>query len=95
MKDCMLFIRVTKNQKNILNTLSKASGFLTISGFVRSKILDRVKAETAYSVFEQNKKERRSFYCPNSLWLTISAKTNGICSVSSFIVDAIKSKLDE
>jgi len=39
--------------------------------------------------------ERRSFFCPNKLWKGLLEKTDGICSVSEYIRQAIVEKMDK
>jgi len=43
--------------------------------------------------YEQNRGERRSFYCPNSLWNEIKEACKDKCSVSEFVKEAVKEKL--
>ncbi|MCK5283907.1 MAG: hypothetical protein KAK00_11005 [Nanoarchaeota archaeon] len=45
--------------------------------------------------FEENRGERRSFYCPNKLWNEMINATKDCYSVSTFIQIAIKKKLNE
>jgi len=44
--------------------------------------------------FEENRCERRSFYCPNKLWQAMQEATNDCYSVSEFIKQSIKEKLE-
>lgn len=43
--------------------------------------------------FDMLRGERRSFFCPNKLWEDILNQTNGICSASEFIKQAIVEKM--
>lgn len=43
--------------------------------------------------FEENRSERRSFYCSNKLWNEMVKACNDCYSVSEFIKQAIKEKL--
>ena len=43
--------------------------------------------------FEDKRSERRSFYCPNSLWKEMLDATKDCYSVSEFIKQAIREKL--
>jgi len=45
--------------------------------------------------YEQNRGERRSFYCPNSLWKKLVEECKGKCSVSEFVKEAIMEKLKQ
>ncbi len=44
--------------------------------------------------FEEDRGERRSFYCPNQLWDGMIKQTKDCYSVSTFIQMAIKEKLE-
>jgi len=44
--------------------------------------------------FEEKRGERRSFYCPNKLWEAMKLATNDCYSISEFIKQAIKEKLE-
>lgn len=43
--------------------------------------------------FEMLRQERRSFFCHNKLWEELLNQTNGICSVSEYIRQAIIEKM--
>ena len=45
--------------------------------------------------FEECRSERRSFWCSNVLWKEIAKRTNNNISVSKFIKQAIKEKLNK
>ncbi len=44
--------------------------------------------------FEENRGERRSFYCSNKLWNALLEATNDRMSVSEFVKQAVKEKLE-
>jgi len=45
--------------------------------------------------FEERRGERRSFYCPNKLWEAIKEATKDCYSISEFIKQAVKEKLQK
>ena len=47
------------------------------------------------SEFEENRKERRSFYCSNKLWEKIKEECKDCYSVSWFITKAIEEKIEK
>ena len=44
--------------------------------------------------FEEERGERRSFYCPNKLWNEMIKATKDCYSISEFIKQAINEKLE-
>lgn len=45
--------------------------------------------------FDMLRGERRSFFCPNKLWKELLERTNGICSVSEYIRQAVIEKIEK
>ncbi len=45
--------------------------------------------------FKEKRSERRSFYCPNKLWAEMLEECKDCISVSDFIKQAIKEKLEK
>jgi len=43
--------------------------------------------------FELLRGERRSFFCPNKLWVELKEQTKGYCSVSQYVKMAIVEKM--
>jgi len=43
--------------------------------------------------FEENRGERRSFYCSNKMWREIKEATKDCYSISEFIKQAVREKL--
>lgn len=43
--------------------------------------------------FEMLRSERRSFFCPNTLWQELLSKTKGCMSVSQYVRMAIEEKI--
>jgi len=44
--------------------------------------------------YEMKRGERRSFFCPNTLWDELQKKTNGCISISQYIRMAILEKME-
>ncbi len=45
--------------------------------------------------FEMLRSERRSFFCPNTLWKELKTRTDDCISISTFIRQAIEEKLEK
>lgn len=45
--------------------------------------------------FEDLRSERRSFYCPNILWKEIHKRTTEKLTMSKYIIQAIKEKMEK
>lgn len=43
--------------------------------------------------FEMHRSERRSFTCPNTLWIELKKKTGNNISISTYIKQAITEKM--
>ena len=44
--------------------------------------------------FEMQRSERRSFFCPNTLWTEVLKKTKDKISISTYIRQAIEEKME-
>ena len=99
MKTKALVIRLTPKQEEFILARAQEKGFSYRSEYVRSILFEEEGINPMIPEMDDGfamlRGERRSFFCPNTLWKKIVEKTGDCVSISQFIRKAIEEKMEK